>query len=349
MLVPPSCDIGSDDCFFEGTEKRVEINFAGEEGDLLRVTHGEWEAVVKAAKTQVLSSMTTQGFTSFLLSESSLLVYPRQVVLKTCGTTVPLDAVRLMLALGEQQGLQPEWVCYSRKCFLRPARQPEEYRNSEEEIKRCRAVCDGIGDAFVLGPLTGDHWLLYNCPVLKVDGFQRQDVTFDMVMYGLAADVCRAFSVEDGEECDSQRMREASGLGQLFELLGGEVDDYSFSPCGYSANAHFGGAYAIIHVTPEHSCSFASFETNFGPAVAHAEGGASVESQLNELFGKVLQTFRPATLAVACFVDQGARTQVGAAPMEGICRQYHCKGTNVYTFDVDYTAMVSYFECRAKS
>lgn len=103
--------------FFEGTEKRIEIDFAGE-GDLREVPRRGWEEVIELSGTKILHRKETSHFTSFLLSESSLIVYPRKLVLKTCGNTVPLGSVSKIWELATEQNLDPEWFCYSRKKLL---------------------------------------------------------------------------------------------------------------------------------------------------------------------------------------------------------------------------------------
>lgn len=40
------------------------------------------------------------------------------------------------------------------------------------------------------------------------------------------------------------------------------VDAYLFQPCGYSMNGLQHDKFYTIHITPEASCSYASFETN---------------------------------------------------------------------------------------
>lgn len=55
-------------------------------------------------------------------SESSLFVSKRRLILKTCGTTTPLQCLAPLLAMAEQIGgfTDVEALFYSRKNFKRP-------------------------------------------------------------------------------------------------------------------------------------------------------------------------------------------------------------------------------------
>lgn len=74
-------------------------------------------------------------------------------------------------------------------------------------------------------------------------------------------------------------MQTRSGIRSL--LPGSIIQDFMFSPCGYSMNGILDDAYWTIHITPESHCSYASFETNLR--------GESY----NALVKAVLDIFRP--------------------------------------------------------
>jgi len=327
--------------FFEGTEKRIEVDFAGE-GDLREVPRSGWEEVVKLSATQILHQKDTAEFRTFLLSESSLVVYPRKVIIKTCGRTVPICSVSKLLQLARDAGLEPEWLCYSRKNFLAPSQQPWEHQSKEAEIALCRQACLGVGDAYVLGQLTGDHWLIYNAEFRWTDCNVRSDFQVDLMMYDLPKDVQQIFhtAAPEGSEEGARAMTCQSGLMQLIEAIGGEVDDYCFETCGYSCNIHAGSAYAMVHVTPQDGCSYASFETNFGSSRSGLLEG-SVEEALNGLVGKVLDVFRPQKLTLTLFMDQGAAAAVGRAPFEAASARYKRRTYTSAYFEQDYAATIA--------
>lgn len=54
-----------------------------------------------------------------------------------------------------------------------------------------------------------------------------------------------------------------------------------FFPCGYSLNGANDRTYYTIHVTPQPSCSYASFETNCR------------YSDYDEILGKIVKIFKP--------------------------------------------------------
>lgn len=338
---PATCPSNSPVPFFEGTEKRIEIDFAGI-GDLRQVANAAWEEVVRLSQTMVLHRKETEMFTSFLLSESSLIVYPGKLILKTCGRTVPLNGVQRIFALAATVGLEPEWMCYSRKNFLAPGEQPKEHASQEVEIDSCRRLCRGVGDGYVLGPLTGEHWLMYSAEFKETDCSVRGEFHVDLMMYDLSPNSCAHFFSGAPEGCrdGAKAMTQCSGLGEVAALINAEVDDYCFSPCGYSCNMHAkDGSYAMVHVTPQVACSYASFETNFG-SKREAMSQQEVGARLNELVLKVLKVFKPGNFTMTLFTDKGAEKAIGTAPFEGPGSGYLRKTCTSTQFEQEFLATV---------
>jgi len=330
--------------FFEGTEKRIEIDFAGD-GDLRKVDMSDWKEVVHLSATQILNHKEGSKFTSFLLSESSLIVYPKKAVIKTCGQTTPIGSVAKIMSAAKGVGMEPEWLCYSRKNFLSPAEQPAEHQSMVVETAFCRKACGGVGDAFVLGPMTGEHWFVYDANFKWTDCTKKGDFHIDMMMYGLPSDVQQVFhtSEPEGSRAGATAMTKASGLGDIISSIGGEVDDYCFDKCGYSCNIHAGDAYAMVHVTPQESCSYASFETNIGSDLIGAAIGADVSGSLDTLVCGILDSFRPERVTITLFIDQGALEAVGNAPFKAAERRYKQKNCTSTHFEQDYLAIIANF------
>jgi hypothetical protein len=53
-------------------------------------TRAQLDEICKAARCSILNSITNEHVDAYLLSESSLFVYPRKIIMKTCGTTTLL-------------------------------------------------------------------------------------------------------------------------------------------------------------------------------------------------------------------------------------------------------------------
>ena len=57
---------------------------------LREVTRNEWSNLLVSAACEILDVRSNEYFDAYLLSESSLFVYPVKIILKTCGTTTLL-------------------------------------------------------------------------------------------------------------------------------------------------------------------------------------------------------------------------------------------------------------------
>lgn len=79
---------------FEGYEKRLELTFfepsvfVDPEGKGLRsLSKTQLDEILQPAECTIVSSLSNEHVDSYVLSESSLFVYPYKIIIKTCGTT----------------------------------------------------------------------------------------------------------------------------------------------------------------------------------------------------------------------------------------------------------------------
>jgi len=124
-----------------------------------------------------------------------------------------------------------------------------------------------------------------------------------------------------------------SGIADLFP--GAIIDDYTFDPCGYSMNGLLGESYFTIHVTPQPSCSYASFETN-----------AACED-FTELIQKVVEVFRPRNFVVTLFANVHTAPAVRSHFPNEILG---CRKTNKMTieFENNYKLFFSHYTAPEK-
>lgn len=111
---------------FEGSEKRLEIDFAMPADaavGLRALTRGQLDELMSLAHCTIVSSRSNEHFDAYVLSESSLFVYPTKWVLKTCGTTRLLSSVPRLLELAEALDLKPCRCKFTRASFLFPEQQ----------------------------------------------------------------------------------------------------------------------------------------------------------------------------------------------------------------------------------
>ena len=125
---------------------------------------------------KVLSVVESEHVDAYLLSESSMFIFPHKLILKTCGTTTLLHGLPKILeiaalvagfphavanqTLGTGTAAKPYRVFYSRKNFLFPDRQLGPHRSWRDEVKSLDRLFLG-GSAYMIGKMNGEHWYLY--------------------------------------------------------------------------------------------------------------------------------------------------------------------------------------------
>lgn len=375
---------------FEGAEKILKIvtcHQVDSHANLLSVSKESWQKVLDAANCTIISEIHNDSCRAFVLSESSLFVYPNKCIVKTCGRTTLLLAVPLILQLIQSLGLSLEYILYSFKSFLFPEFQIFPHSNVTDAECYLKDVSSGGG--LVLGDSKGDHIYLFttlfprtvfingngpfqyvwnrachireSCSIqgditpnqllhcaeendeetdslissnfrfpraASLDALPLDDTsdaslvlsaqspssgilsnsdddydgssmyygssdtaigsrvfshscpysvqrsesprsltgshsselpTLNMMMYGMSERAAKWFLNPDGSKTAAE-VTKGSGIGSFYE--GALIDDYLFTPCGYSMNGLLKDGFFTIHITPEKHCSYVSFETN---------------------------------------------------------------------------------------
>ncbi|KAG8529703.1 uncharacterized protein KY384_005184 [Bacidia gigantensis] len=135
-----------------------------------------WKEMLELVNCKVLSVVESEHVDAYLLSESSMFVFPHKLILKTCGTTTLLTGLPRILEIaatsarfphnvadyksGIATAAYPYRVFYSRKNFLFPDRQLGPHRSWRDEVRSLDRLFLG-GSAYVIGKLNGEHWYLY--------------------------------------------------------------------------------------------------------------------------------------------------------------------------------------------
>jgi len=282
-----TCEISG----FEGPEKRLEIDFKNNNIrplGLRSLDRNQINELLELAKCTIVSSTSNDYFDSYVLSESSLFVYPFKLMIKTCGTTTLLNCIPKLLEFAAAIDLQVELVMYSRKNFLFPHKQMYPHITWNDEVEFLNKIFDGT--AYVLGPVTQDHWYLYLADYSEHNSSshgENKETTLEIMMHDLDREAASKFYRREGI-LDNEKF---PGVADL--LPGSITDEFNFTPCGYSMNGLDSKAYYTIHVTPEPHCSYASFETN-----------TCLPSYVG-LISAVCEIFRPGSFTVTLFKENG--------------------------------------------
>jgi S-adenosylmethionine decarboxylase len=237
------------------------------------------------AHCTIIGNKSNTCFDSFVLSESSLFVFPFKIILKTCGTTTLLEVVPKLLEFATRFNLALELVMFSRKNFLFPDVQVFPHTCWQDEGAYLSQYFDG--QSYILGPLTNDHWYLWLADYSDSDcSSSNKDLTLEIMMHNLDRNAALNFyRTETTQDTDK-----FPGIADL--IPGSDTDEFNFTPCGYSMNGLLEDVYSTIHVTPEPHCSYASYETNISLPT------------YKKLCASVFEIFKPGTVTLTLFAQK---------------------------------------------
>ncbi|WOL12117.1 S-adenosylmethionine decarboxylase proenzyme-like [Canna indica] len=297
---------------FEGYEKRLEVSFFeppvfddpdSDRHGLRSLSRAQLETILQPAECTIVATLSNKFVDSYVLSESSLFIYPYKIIIKTCGTTRLLLSIPPILELAQHLSLSVKSVRYTRGSFKFPGAQPFPHRSFTEEVATLDKHFSQFGcssKAYIMSSLVkSQQWHVYYAIAEPSD---HPLYTLEMCMTGL--DRKHASVFYRNQHSTAEEMTTASGISKI--LPNSQICDFHFDPCGYSMNAIEGAAISTIHVTPEDGFSYASFE---------AMGYDPETVDLSELIDRVLVCFRPAKFSIAIYADvsnEGCLWQAGA-------------------------------------
>ncbi|KAI3704706.1 hypothetical protein L1987_74933 [Smallanthus sonchifolius] len=288
---------------FEGFEKRLEIAFfnpglsADPGGRGLRsLWRNQLDEFLAPAECTIVSSLSNDLLDSYVLSESSLFVYPYKIIIKTCGTTKLLLSIPPILKLSGELSLAVKSVRYTRGSFIFPGAQVFPHRSFTEEVMVLDSHFGKLGlgsNAYVMGGADKDQkWHVYSASAESAHPVTPTAPVYTMEMCMTGLSKRNAYVFFKSESSSAAVMTKDSGIRNI--LPGSQICDFDFDPCGYSMNAIEGDAISTIHVTPEDGFSYASFET----------AGYDFKSMdLTTLVERVLTCFHPSEFSLALHVN----------------------------------------------
>ncbi|XP_057771905.1 S-adenosylmethionine decarboxylase proenzyme 4 [Salvia miltiorrhiza] len=299
---------------FEGFEKRLELRFSGDDPaagghGLRRLEFCKLEKVLHAVQCTVVSAVGNTRFDSYVLSESSLFVYPTRIIIKTCGTTHLLKSVRPLVDHAATLGLTLCGCRYTRGTFIFPDAQPYPHTTFKEEVLYLEENLPknlSLRKAAVMGSKSCYKWHVFtacddDAPAEEGgDGLFTVEICMTELDRVLAKNFFRRFN--DGKTGDSAGVEMTDVTGIRSVNRNALICDYAFDPCGYSMNGVDGGRYSTVHVTPEDGFSYASFESVYANREEFLEG-----------LQKVVKVFRPAALSVSTTCAAGREVWRGVA------------------------------------
>lgn len=235
--------------FFEGSEKKAEILIDNKRLSLLDDIHDEfWSKLVACSQARILSSIENPHCKAFLLSESSLFVWQDRILILTCGETQLVKAVEFFIQeIGEQA---IKHLTYQRKNEYFSNAQPSCFGDDIKLINRYLP-----GKAYRFGAMDSHHNYVFHLD----NNFQAEadDVTYELLAYQISEQASAHLTQANLTREDIRHFLRIDDLLPNFI-----IDDFVFSPYGYSLNAINEQQYLTIHITPQMDSSYISFESN---------------------------------------------------------------------------------------
>ncbi len=236
--------------FFEGIEKKAELCIYPDTVHFIQdFDDAFWHRIVELCQAKILSKTQNNHSIAYLLSESSLFIWPHRVVIITCGTT---QLVKAMIFLIQTIGINTiQNFFYQRKNEYFSHLQSSNFFQDVEYIQQYLS-----GNSYRMGHLDAHHlYLFHYCNTQAPHA--RTGPTYELLMHHIDSEIAPIFIKNKN---NLEKINHYLSLNS--RLKSWVLDEFIFSPCGYSMNAIKEDTYMTIHVTPENPSSYISVESN---------------------------------------------------------------------------------------
>ncbi len=303
---------------FEGPEKKLEIILSSSKPGLRSNSDGRWDRVSEASGSEIISSASTPEMDSYLLSESSLFIWDDRILMITCGQTNLVNTIPDILEIVNRD--EVALLFYERKNLMYPHSQLSDF---ETEAARIGGFFPG--KSYRLGPANYDHVHIFYSSHAAISG--DNDATLELLMHDLHPDSLLMYTPEGGQTASD--IVKLAGIDKLYPDM--DTDSYLFDPFGYSLNGIAGNYYYTIHVTPQSSGSYASFETN------------RVETDYSDLVRRVLSIFKPGRFSFVLTSSVNDRRISVNTPISEDIEGFRPSEKSLYELDCGYQVRFSNF------
>jgi len=233
--------------FYEGSEKRLEIIV--KQNNLLSFPESFWHELVAQADAFILSKTNNSHVCAYLLSESSLFVWQDRFILITCGNTHLVKAALFFQHHYSQDNIQA--LLFQRHQAIQPHLQKSDFKQDSLQLN---LALQGIQKHWT-GEYQGD---LFFFGKLKQQDLNNKQI---VMMHGLSGPFAELLYTG---KASTEDIESSLSLTHFFSQM--LIDQFIFTPKGYSLNAISERDYLTIHITPEQLSSYFSLETSFSLA-----------------------------------------------------------------------------------
>lgn len=309
--------------FFEGTEKLLEIWFHSEskgsnhlngkkhcndkKDDLRNIPRKRLDELLKVVDAEIVSVDKNEFIDSYVLSESSMFISSNRFIIKTCGI------IKLLFSIQPLFELVKEYTCmklanffYSRKVYLKPEEQIGIHQTFNTEVNYLEELVPG-GSPYIIGSKEGEQWYLFTSDN-NSNSPDNDDATLEILMSNMDNKAMVEFTKMKNDS--SVEVIKNSGIEKI--VPGSMNDGCLFNPIGFSMNGLNKNGYYTIHVTPQASCSYVSFETNIK------------RKDYSQIVNQVVDIFKPNKFIITLFSTKGSMCGDASKALDRVTLNQYC-------------------------